>query len=943
MPRNITSLKGLASVVIVLSSFVYFLIPAKAADNLVNPHIEFSAPNFPWSPENEDSAVNPAYYAGDASTATGDPFNSTDPSGVVYTFKFGVASEIGEGKGVWLWLTNDEHHYGGPGHGDHFPDNSCRIEWNLGTPEKIMPPPETCMEAFYDDANTWDRDIFKFDIQAGYKLVPGIAYEIKIINAVNPLKADLAEGSDIEPFTIDVRNHEDYHQDIKWYGGTVCGDAGCLLKQILNFLTGLVNFVINIIGTVISIFVGFLLLIASTVLSLTMLLTDGLHYPVASNEPARIGFEVSLGFTNIGFVLGMIYIGFSTMFRKEKSGIKVLPRLILTALLINFSLFFASELITFSDLVGRGLARSIGVAADFGDWGGVFSDYFNSMMSGIGTVLGETSFGTGILGNLVGVILTAVFGIMAFIALMIVAVMLLIRYLFFTFLIILMPLALLAGIFPNLGNYWQKWLSQFTKWLFYFPITMFFLALAFKIVQASADHDPSKLGFGLIIEILVVIGIMIGGIMVAEKFHLDYAKAGSKIGQIMARRLSGANRMAGIVGRRWGPGKKIAEQAAGLSGAVTSGVGGAVDKAKRLIEFQETPKAIGTIAGIAKPGVEAAKGAAGKATTIPASQVTIITDAATIKAGEVKKPEEASKKASEGAKETVEGVTIKTVKEAPQPGTPSEGQEAPVEGAARDQAPTEEPKTRLGKLVSLPGKLMQQRRDALEKEGEVKGLGDLWRRYAMDITPKSYEESLEEKREEGKPTTFRESIGYTAQRYSAAGKKQSIMKVIAEELKGGPLKTFFETKNPEDLELKAIEGHLKKMDEGIKEMVGEIRKLEGGKRDLDVNIQINKNKIKTGRDENGLVIPAAEIERLKVVVAQDEITSLRAGNTIAQKKDKLADARDARQKEKEKRGYVKEHINDHKGGHGGEKAHAAEPAHEPAPAAGGGGGGHGGH
>ena len=134
--------------------------------------------------------------------------------------------------------------------------------------------------------------------------------------------------------------------------------AGFAIKSVLNLVTFLLGIVQWIVGVVLiklgAILVGFVLLINQTLLK--DLNND--HFVV-------IGWRVFRDLANLGFVLGIIIIAISTILRfKTYAYQNLLPKLIIAALVINFSLVIAGSIISVSD---------------------IFSNFFISYISGRGS------------------------------------------------------------------------------------------------------------------------------------------------------------------------------------------------------------------------------------------------------------------------------------------------------------------------------------------------------------------------------------------------------------------------------------------------------------------------------------------------------------------------------------------------------------------------------
>src|SRR4030042_5966834 len=74
------------------------------------------------------------------------------------------------------------------------------------------------------------------------------------------------------------------------------------------------------------------------------------------------GWQIVLNFANLGFVLAIIVIAFSTIFRRESYAMKqTLWKLIVAALLVNFSLVIAGAFINVSDIFSDFFLKQSGI------------------------------------------------------------------------------------------------------------------------------------------------------------------------------------------------------------------------------------------------------------------------------------------------------------------------------------------------------------------------------------------------------------------------------------------------------------------------------------------------------------------------------------------------------------------------------------------------------
>ncbi|MFH1308454.1 MAG: hypothetical protein ABIH51_00385 [Patescibacteria group bacterium] len=236
---------------------------------------------------------------------------------------------------------------------------------------------------------------------------------------------------------------------------------------------------------------------------------------------------------NMMFILFLVVVAFATILRNEQYGVKqLLPKIILIALLINFSFVIAATIVDFSNIASKLFINEIRTKTGEGGISGTFGDamslgetkmsvnceeYVNKKIKEcarwaaaglIGAAINlncqikyanlkktceknkeilvsdrEGNFLNSIVSLTVGslVMLIAAFTFFAG------GIMLLIRIVVIWFLLMIVPLAFICYIMPALRKNWQDWWKTFLKWCFFAPIYTFFIWLAF-IVATNGNN-----------------------------------------------------------------------------------------------------------------------------------------------------------------------------------------------------------------------------------------------------------------------------------------------------------------------------------------------------------------------------------------------------------------------------------------------------------------------
>jgi hypothetical protein len=203
-------------------------------------------------------------------------------------------------------------------------------------------------------------------------------------------------------------------------------------------------------------------------------------------------WEVMRNFANVVFVIAFLIIIFSqiTSLGITNYGIKkMLPRLIVAAILVNTSYWICAIAVDVSNIAGgtlTGLFNSIGASIDIG----VKSDWStgNGWQGIVGAILVSGVIGGGLL--YIGLaalvpVLTA-----SLVAVLFIFIILIIRQILIILLIVISPLAFVAYLLPNTERLFTQWRNLLQGLLIAYPIISLIFgasALASIIISAGAQ------------------------------------------------------------------------------------------------------------------------------------------------------------------------------------------------------------------------------------------------------------------------------------------------------------------------------------------------------------------------------------------------------------------------------------------------------------------------
>ncbi len=252
--------------------------------------------------------------------------------------------------------------------------------------------------------------------------------------------------------------------------------------NIVNSLTALILGSVLIISALLSI-------IAGSLLKWTILITMTISF--TSLDPARntavaLGWPMVRDFANIFVVLGLIATALATIlgWPEEWSAKKILPKLIIAALLINFSLVICG---IFIDISNAATAYFLGASGN-----GIEGTMSTQAIKNIGTMLWN-GFGANAESPIifiVKILSNVVYNIVSSAVVSLYVLLFLFRIIALWILVILSPLAFIFAVFPAGQKFWTMWKDNFIQWCIIGIPGAFFLYLGEKLQTAMTGGSP---------------------------------------------------------------------------------------------------------------------------------------------------------------------------------------------------------------------------------------------------------------------------------------------------------------------------------------------------------------------------------------------------------------------------------------------------------------------
>lgn len=195
--------------------------------------------------------------------------------------------------------------------------------------------------------------------------------------------------------------------------------------------------------------------------------------------------------SNMIFIVILLLIAFGTLFRIEAySWKKLLPKMILAAILINYSRAIVGALVDASQIVMRTFAEAIAAAADVG-----ISRAFNlgSLLSFGDTDQGLTNSGDSAAAKadskqrLLGIMAAGMMLATLVVVQLVYATVLVGRLVMIWFLTVLYPLAIACMVLPATEKYFKQANELLARYITVGPMALFYLWLAMFIASKSTD------------------------------------------------------------------------------------------------------------------------------------------------------------------------------------------------------------------------------------------------------------------------------------------------------------------------------------------------------------------------------------------------------------------------------------------------------------------------
>jgi hypothetical protein len=211
-------------------------------------------------------------------------------------------------------------------------------------------------------------------------------------------------------------------------------------------------------------------------------------YTCMDNAVIATGWPRVRDLANMFIVLGFVFIGIATTLRiGDYEAKKLLPKLIMVALLINFSLVICGIFIDAANITATYFLKSGGFFAT--SWSQTIGDQISVIWGQWKSNSSYVDAGMGVL-KVVGGLLF--YDIMAAVIFFLYAFLYIFRMMSLWILVILSPLAFVCYVFPFTKSIFNMWWSNFFQWCIIIVPVSFFVWIADKLTEGMSSAGKAS-------------------------------------------------------------------------------------------------------------------------------------------------------------------------------------------------------------------------------------------------------------------------------------------------------------------------------------------------------------------------------------------------------------------------------------------------------------------
>lgn len=264
-----------------------------------------------------------------------------------------------------------------------------------------------------------------------------------------------------------------------------------------------------------------------------------LRAPVSDSPVVASSWEIVRGFANMFFILALIIMAFGTIFSISKYDFRTLiARLLIAALLINFSLVIGQIIIDWSTSLSNVFLESIGNIGDrLAQGANISKNLDSSFLSQApqGVPIADQILWIVTMEGMVNIIMLSI----VFFSMAVLFFFSIIRIPILWALLIISPIAWISYVLPTTTNLNRRWWKEFIGWNLFMPIYLFFIYFGVLFLSNQQQvlqntSGPLVSGFSTAFQDIffyVLVGIfLIGGAKIAMSSSMAAGAGGVATG-----------------------------------------------------------------------------------------------------------------------------------------------------------------------------------------------------------------------------------------------------------------------------------------------------------------------------------------------------------------------------------------------------------------------------
>lgn len=360
---------------------------------------------------------------------------------------------------------------------------------------------------------------------------------------------------------------------------------GKVFGSIVTFSLESISFALMVIGVFVMTICGMILYFAGVILNLAINYSILDMSSIVNSIPGiTAAWKVFRDLANMSFIFVISYVAISTILGTSgRLSKEIIIRVLVVALLLNFSLFFTKVMVDASNILAAQFYKAMVPDSTGSINGGVswalmrsmaltttysLNQGNNSALQGpqdvtVGTIFKQaldsvTSLKDPQKGAIVTV-LSSVFFLIAAVVFFAGAILLIIRFVVLVLLMAISPLAYIAMVIPNAGKYASQWWENLTKHLIFAPAYMMMLWIVLSIINSqqyvagvarTSGTQGDQLGamgvalanggsaVSVILNFIIIIVMMVAAIVIAQTLGIQGTKAATNFSQNLTGKLA---------------------------------------------------------------------------------------------------------------------------------------------------------------------------------------------------------------------------------------------------------------------------------------------------------------------------------------------------------------------------------------------------------------------